>query len=67
MFSLQRDVLQGSVLSPSLFLMVMDPLLRTLQQEGLGPSFSGLYGGGFAHADDIRTIRSSLDTLEKMV
>ncbi len=35
-FTLERGVLQGSVQSPVLFLLVMDPLLRELEQSGLG-------------------------------
>ena len=34
-FHVQRGVKQGSVLSPALFLLVMDPLLRQLQASGL--------------------------------
>ena len=33
-----RGVKQGSVLSPALFLLVMDPLLRQLESSGLGLS-----------------------------
>ena len=35
-FQLQRVVRQGSILSPFLFLLVMDPLLRQLQSHSLG-------------------------------
>ena len=37
-FELGRGVKQGSVLSPTLFLIVMDPLLRVLESSGLGLS-----------------------------
>ena len=58
--TMERGVLQGSVLSPVLFLLVMDPLLRCLKSRGLGPSISDTYAGAFAHADDIRTVTTSL-------
>ena len=35
-YPILRGVKQGSVLSPALFLLVMDPLLRLLGQSGLG-------------------------------
>ena len=52
-------ILQGSVLSPILFLLVMDPLLKGLEANHLGPSLDGIYIVAFAHADDIRTITSN--------
>ena len=63
-FAIERGVLQGSVL---LFLLVMDPLLRDLEQNKLGPSISGIYAGTYAHADDIRTITSSVSSLNQQV
>ena len=39
-----------------LFLLIMDPLLKSLQSKGLGPSVGGTYAGAFIHAGDIRTI-----------
>ena len=68
-FTIERGVLQGSVLSPVLFLLVMDPLLRELEESKLGPSISGIYAGAYAHADDICTITSmcSLSSLNQQV
>ena len=54
-----RGVQQGSVLSPTFFLVVMDKLLLQLSDERCGISICGLYLGGAAHADDVRTIASS--------
>ena len=50
-FKIGRGVKQGSVLSPALFLLVMDPLLRELQSSDVGLSLDKFYAGGFLHAD----------------
>ena len=41
-FSITRGVQQGSVLSPTIFLIVMDKLLRQLQETSSGTSICGL-------------------------
>ena len=56
-----------SRLSPTLFLMIIDHLLQKLDTLSLGPSFSGLYAGAFAHADDIRTVATSRDNLDEQI
>ncbi len=66
-FMVERGVKQRSVLSPTLFLLVMDPLLKQLEASGLGLSVNNFYAGGFLHADDIRTLATSADSLSAQV
>ena len=57
-----------SVLSPTIFNLVVDPLLSTLRQRGLGLSVNGLFLEAFAHADDIRTSAANTeDTTEQVL
>ena len=66
-FPVTRGIHQGSVLSPVLFLMVMDPLLQQLEKSALVPSINNLYVWSFLHADDIQTLASSLEVLDAQV
>ena len=50
-----------------LFLLVMDPLLKNLEENYLGPSLNNIYIGAFAHADNIRNITSDLSALKRQV
>lgn len=58
-FLVGRGVKQGSVLSPALFLIVIDPLFRQSQPSGVGLSVNNFYACGFLHADDISTLATS--------
>ena len=49
------------------FLLIMDTLLSMLETSKVGLSVNGCYAGGFVHADDIRTLSSSSDTLSSQV
>jgi len=62
---LKEELKQGSVLSPVLFLIVMDPLLKHLQESCLGLSDNNFYAGGFLHADDIRSVAIPNVSLER--
>ena len=48
LYSVEKGVKQGSILSPALFLLVMNPLLLRLQQSGLGLTINNFYAGGFS-------------------
>ena len=45
----------------------MDPLLRILESSGLGLSVNNLYSGAYLHADDIRTLASSVSSLQAQI
>ena len=57
----------GAVLSPALFLLVMDPLLRQLQASGMGLLINKFYAEGFLHSDIVRTLATYEDSLHCQV
>ena len=64
-FTLHRGGRQGSVLSPMLFLLVIDSLLNKLEKANAGISVNGIYTGSFGHEDDLRNVTSNLMCVEK--
>ena len=60
-------VKQGCALSPILFLVVIDQLLKTLKDHNAGLSVYGTYIDGAAHADDVRTITASNISIAQQV
>ena len=52
-FGVSNGVRQGSVLSPVLFNVMMDGLLRQVQKTGYGAKMAGFYVGCLAYADDM--------------
>ena len=67
-FTVLHSIQQGSVLSPTFFLIVMDKLLMELKENKAGNSICNLYLRGAAHADDMRTIatRNEAITLKNL-
>ena len=65
-FILGRGVRQGSMLSPFLFLIIIDELLKKLADLRQGVDFNGLYTDSMGHADDLRSITSAKDALNKL-
>ena len=59
-FSVSHGESQGSVLSPTLFLLVMDPILLELSKRSCAPPVCGLYLGSFSHANDIQTLSTNI-------
>ena len=64
-FPVERGVKQGSVLSPTLFLTVMDTLLQNVKSENCGLSVGGTFIGTAIHADDVRTCVASKSSVTK--
>lgn len=65
--SISRGVQQGSVLSPTFFLVVMDKLLLSMSKGKIGISICNLYLAGVAHADDVRAVVTSVKATEDQV
>ena len=64
-FKISRGVKQGSVLSPTLFLTVMDLLLKRLRESNCGLLVRGTYMGAAVHADDLRSMAASAEAISQ--
>ena len=67
MLPISMGVKQGSALSPLLFLIAIDPMLKNLKLEQAGLSICGNFVGAAAHADDLRTIAASKFSVQEQV
>ena len=65
LFPIGRAVKQGSVLSPTLFNIIIDSLLRNLELSGQGLSLYGLDVGASAHADDSHAASNCITSAEQ--
>ena len=66
-FRVSNGVRQGVVLSPILFTIYLDELLRRLSNSGIGCHLDYFYTGAFAYADDIVLLPSSPSALRHLL
>jgi len=66
-FSLTTGVRQGGVLSPILFCIYIDDVIRRLESSRLGCWVSGCYIGCILYADDMVLMSASVCDLQKMI
>ena len=66
-FTVANGVKQGAVISPLLFSIYIDNLIKELKQVGLGCHVGPTFAGAFGYADDVALIAPSLYALKKMI
>jgi len=66
-FSVGRGVRQGGVLSPLMFNVYIDDLIRRLESDRLGCCVNGIYIGCIVYADDILLLSASVASLQAML
>ena len=66
-FKITNGTRQGSVLSPVLFSVYLDDLLKELRKLQLGCHIGGYWLGGCGYADDLILMAPSRDVLQRMI
>ena len=66
-FGLTNGTRQGSVLSPILFSVYLDDLLKELRRLQLGCHIGGYWFGGLGYADDLILLAPNREVLQKML
>ena len=66
-FKLTNGTRQGSVISPVLFSVYLDDLLKELRKLQLGCHIGGYWLGGCGYADDLILLAPSRDVLQRMI
>ena len=66
-FSLTNGTRQGSVLSPVIFSVYLDDLLKELRSQELGCSIGGCWYGACGYADDIILLAPNREVLQRML
>ena len=66
-FTIEKGLMQGCVLSPSLFSLFLMDLAGELERRGLGVKISGTWMGACFFADDIVLLAESGGQLQSML
>jgi len=66
-FLATNGVKQGGVLSPSLFTLYIDPLLRRLSNAGIGCHMGNVFCAGLGYADDVILMSPSRMSLKRQL
>ena len=66
-FFVSNGTRQGSVLSPALFAVYLDDLIKELRSYGLGCHMAGLWIGAVAFADDLLLMAPICSAMAKML
>ena len=66
-FSIVNGTRQGSVLSPMLFSIYLDDLLKDLRKMNLGCHIGGIWLGATGYADDLILLSPSRESMAKMI
>ena len=66
-FTLGNGVKQGGVLSPILFTVYLDSLIKTLKQRNIGCKIGNKFLGVFGYADDLTLLCPTLSGLQEML